>query len=125
MNTYRYADHTKDLVKVSGDIKGTVPRTHRFWVEWGVDVAESKGHVKPFKSSTDITKDKETIEREWRDSELKFADIELFKVQDGEGTGLVSDWRNYRKELRDYPQQPSFPYGERPVFINSEASNGN
>lgn len=59
-------------------------------------------------------------ERIWRNSELSRADIELLKVQDGDGTGLVSDWRAYRVALRNYPQQEGFPNCERPKFINSD-----
>jgi hypothetical protein len=54
-------------------------------------------------------------ERAWRDSELPRADIEINKVQDGMGAGLVSEWRAYRCLLRDYPAQPDFPNGVRPV----------
>jgi len=60
-------------------------------------------------------------ERQWRDQELAKSDIELNKVQDGRGTGLVSDWRDYRNELRDWPEHESFPDSAfRPTFINSE-----
>ena len=60
-------------------------------------------------------------ERVWRNLELAKADIELNKVQDGRGTGLVSDWRDYRNALRDWPEHESFPDSVfRPTFINSE-----
>jgi hypothetical protein len=58
--------------------------------------------------------DKIAAERSWRDSELAKADIELSKVQDGRGNGLVSDWRDYRIELREYPEAKDFPNGTRP-----------
>lgn len=53
----------------------------------------------------------ECQERAWRNSELIRADIELNKVQDSDSNakGTVSDWRNYRKALRNYPENPSFP----------------
>lgn len=57
-------------------------------------------------------------ERFWRDLEIKRADIELYKVQDSDSKcfGSVSDWRNYRKSLRSWPEQPNFPNKEfRPV----------
>lgn len=57
---------------------------------------------------------KKQEERDWRNSELSRSDIELYKVQDGRGTGSVSEWREYRNELRDYPETDDFPYGERP-----------
>jgi len=58
--------------------------------------------------------------RTWRDSELKRADTELLKVQDGRGKGLTSDWRDYRNALRDWPADGNFPnMGSRPTFIES------
>ena len=63
----------------------------------------------------------EANERIWRDSELAFADIELNKVQDGRGTGLVSDWRDYRNLLRDWPEDENFPdQAFRPVINNND-----
>lgn len=60
-------------------------------------------------------------ERQWRDAELAKSDVELYKVQDGRGTGLVSDWRDYRNALRDWPEHESFPEPAfRPFFINTE-----
>ena len=47
-------------------------------------------------------------EREWRNSELFRADIEIYKIQDG-GAGSIASWRAYRKLLRDWPQHPGFP----------------
>ena len=50
-------------------------------------------------------------ERQWRDAELARADIELFKVQDSDpkAVGSVADWRQYRKELRAWPEHEGFP----------------
>ncbi len=45
MNTYKYTDETSNSVQVTGDNKGTVPRSHRFWQMWGVDVAEANGEI--------------------------------------------------------------------------------
>lgn len=47
--------------------------------------------------------------RRWRNRELDRSDIELLKVQDGVGTGTVSDWREYRVSLRNWPEHPDFP----------------
>jgi hypothetical protein len=54
------------------------------------------------------------VERNWRDSELINADIELNKVQDSDpkATGTVSDWRTYRKALRAWPEDKNFPKQE-------------
>jgi hypothetical protein len=55
-------------------------------------------------------------ERSWRNQALKEADIELLKVQDDRGVGLVSDWRDYRNALRDWPENENFPNSEfRPI----------
>lgn len=56
-------------------------------------------------------KDAEEDERGWRNMELARADIELFKVQDSDpkAVGSVADWRQYRKELRAWPEHEGFP----------------
>ena len=50
-------------------------------------------------------------ERAWRDSELIRSDIELYKVQDSDpkAVGTVAGWREYRKALRDWPENKDFP----------------
>ena len=50
----------------------------------------------------------------WRNSELFRADIELYKVQDSDpkAGGSVSEWRNYRKSLRQWPEDVNFPNKE-------------
>jgi hypothetical protein len=62
--------------------------------------------------------DKVIRERSWRNNELARSDIELYKVQDADpsATGSVSQWRDYRKSLRDWPANPKFPSKEsRPI----------
>ena len=59
-------------------------------------------------------------ERDWRDAELSRADIELYKVQDGDGVGTVGEWRDYRSALRDYPATSDFPMGQRPIAPDKE-----
>jgi len=54
----------------------------------------------------------EGVERPWRDAELSRADIELNKVQDGCGVGTVTAWRQYRVELRNWPEHLQFPAQE-------------
>ena len=52
------------------------------------------------------------FEREWRNSELSQADIEINKKEDN---GLdASRLRQYRNALRVYPQAPNFPHRDRP-----------
>jgi len=69
-------------------------------------------------SNTNIIEDKEVIEREWRNSELKDADI-LFNIamDDGKNTTAISA---YRKALRDYPANDNFPNGKRPLLNDDE-----
>lgn len=56
------------------------------------------------------------LEKFWRNAELKRADVELNKVQDGVGTGTVAGWRAYRCALRDWPAHEKFPDEDyRPV----------
>ena len=77
----------------------------------------AKGNTpEPEFTQTDLDNQKATEERQWRDKELKIADNELYKVQDGMGTGSVGQWRDYRKDLREYPQSVGFPYSDRPTF---------
>lgn len=50
-------------------------------------------------------------ERNWRDNQLHITDgIVPLTDHPKHAAYLV-----YRQELRDYPQQPDFPNGERPV----------
>lgn len=53
-------------------------------------------------------------ERIWRDGELVRSDIELNKVQDADPkcNGTVSQWREYRKALRAWPEHKDFPKKE-------------
>lgn len=65
-----------------------------------------------------ITADVDTLERAWRDIELLRADYELNKVQDADpnAVGTVALWREYRKNLRAFPQREGFPdVSARPV----------
>lgn len=58
-----------------------------------------------------------SVERDWRDAELQRADIMLNRVQDGmSGFGTVAQWRAYRVDLRNWPENPEFPDSmNRPV----------
>lgn len=59
---------------------------------------------------------KASQERVWRDNELVRSDRELNKVQDGDSSGTVSSWREYRTLLRDWPENEFFPdSSKRPV----------
>lgn len=56
---------------------------------------------------------KKASERQWRDSELSRADIEIYKLEDINGD--TSEWRVYRMKLRTYPETSDFPNGTRPT----------
>jgi hypothetical protein len=86
----------------------------------GTQVAELRGDGKWYRiydvrSYTD--EEKSVQERSWRDSQYDVVRIEINRIEDAHGSkrSTVSAWRAYRNELRDYPQQPTFPNGTRPV----------
>ena len=57
-----------------------------------------------------------TTGRDWRDSELRRADIEISKAEDTAGIFDAVTWRDYRMVLRDWPADPAFPDpASRPV----------
>lgn len=51
------------------------------------------------------------VEASWIQQELDRATEELNKVQDSDpkAVGTVSEWRNYRKEVRAWNENPLFP----------------
>ena len=94
-----------------------IPKSHRNYRLALEEVEQGLAVIEPYVAPD--TRPQE--ERTWRDAELAKADIELNKVQDGRGTGLVSDWRDYRNALRDWPEHESFPDSAfRPVFVNTD-----
>jgi hypothetical protein len=63
-------------------------------------------------------KDRVFFENEWISSEIYRVREELEKVQDSDpsSTGSVTDWRNYRKLLRQWSSHENFPHIEyRPI----------
>lgn len=54
---------------------------------------------------------KKLLEREWRNQELISSDW-IIPVTDHPQHAA---YMTYRQELRDYPSQPNFPNGQRPV----------
>ncbi|MFH4600084.1 phage tail assembly chaperone [Vibrio diabolicus] len=58
-------------------------------------------------------------EKAWRDGELDYVDSKNY----GESFPYFTQVEDYKQALRDYPMQPDFPYGERPVRPVNE--NGN
>ncbi|MEZ9413645.1 hypothetical protein AB4189_05520 [Vibrio sp. 10N.286.49.E1] len=44
----KFSNQDKNAVTLKSPINGqewTVPRGHRFWVEWGIDTAEAEGRI--------------------------------------------------------------------------------
>jgi len=64
------------------------------------------------------------LAREWRDSELLLADIEINKILDGDGDGSTPEgrWRMYRRDLRSWPDSEGFPGNGRPIRPSTEKS---
>ena len=50
-------------------------------------------------------------ERSWRNDELVVADVELLKAEDADpaSVGTPAQWRQYRVDLRNWPQSQAFP----------------
>jgi hypothetical protein len=50
-------------------------------------------------------------ERSWRNHELMIADVELLKAEDADPAcvGTPTQWRQYRVDLRNWPQSQAFP----------------
>ncbi|MDP9653637.1 UNVERIFIED_ORG: hypothetical protein J2W87_001546 [Pseudomonas putida] len=78
---------------------------------YGVDVAT-------LPESPNLATSITSTERSWRDHELTVADVELLKAEDGDpaSKGTPTEWRQYRVDLRNWPESPDFPdSGVRPV----------
>lgn len=116
MNIYKVTKGGRfDTNLASGGVK-SLPPHHRQILESQVLAGDAEIIEYTLPEGTN-----EAIERAWRDSELAIADIELNKVQDGRGIGLVSDWRDYRNELRNWPEHAGFPNSSyRPTFKNTD-----
>ena len=98
----------------------TIPTTHQKYEKAMAEVVAGTAKIETHVLEVQV-EDPEIAERVWRNKELANADVELFKVQDGEGTGLVGDWRKYRRDLRDWPDHASFPNKMlRPVFNSTD-----
>jgi len=80
---------------------------------FGYKLGESEGFPSWVEDTTSAPQS-HSLERQWRDSELTRADIEIYKVQDSDpkAVGSVSDWRSYRKTLRYWPENQNFPNKE-------------
>lgn len=68
-----------------------------------------RANAKAFQLFMNPLLDPVTAARAWRDTELARADVCLLKAEDGDGVGTVSEWREYRKALRAWPEAEGFP----------------
>ncbi|ASI93596.1 hypothetical protein [Vibrio rotiferianus] len=57
------------------------------------------------------TQQKIEEEKAWRNQELAYIDSQSY----GESFPYFTQVEDYKQALRDYPMQPDFPYGDRPV----------
>jgi len=68
-------------------------------------------HSFPQKTEEDLLEDKKYEERHWRNQELFATDYIVPTTDHPKHAAYMT----YRQELRDYPSQPDFPNGERPI----------
>lgn len=86
-----------------------------------LEIESGLATLTPVDLPAEEAKDKAFKERLWRNAELERADKELYKVQDGRGIGLTSEWREYRNNLRDWPDSPNFTIEAlRPSFVKAQ-----
>lgn len=112
-----YPEDLLDAYRESGTLpKDIVEITEEQYNEFfdkinsGYRVVNVRGAFKVERFSEEQPNNPES-ERIWRNMELARADIELFKVQDSDpkAVGSVSEWRQYRKELRAWSEHEGFP----------------
>lgn len=64
-----------------------------------------------FSAPVKTLEEKTAEEKEWRDYELKASDFIVPLTDHPQHAAYMT----YRQELRDYPSQPDFPNGQRPL----------
>ena len=100
-------------VLINGSI--TMHKDHTGYVRDAYNVWLSDGNIpEPEHTQVELDEIKAWEERTWRNAQLSFADVEIYKVQDNIGTN-EAEWREYRINLRAYPEKLDFPNGIRPV----------
>jgi len=75
-----------------------------------------KNYIGSEESNNAIAKKKENLERDWRDSELRETDLMMLQALAGESGRDKAKLIQYRKALRDYPDNSGFPNGKRPTL---------
>jgi len=83
----------------------------RYEYEDGASLEIQYREPKPPLTEEKLQEIKAIQEREWRNSELAATD---WIVQIPDHPKKLA-YTAYRKQLRDYPNQPDFPNGERPI----------
>jgi hypothetical protein len=113
----KWADEDNSAVYVSGEKSGYIPVGNKLWVDWGIDVLESADKIIPFKS--EISDKRLKIELEWVNISLQMADIQVNLHADGDSRAksTESEWRGYRRKLRDYIKDNCVE-GDRPTPPN-------
>jgi len=96
-----------DTVTLPNGNMGHIRKSYDTWLKEG-------NTPEPYFTQEELDNIKVNEERRWRDKELSWADIELNKIQDGYTSGTVKEYRQYRNDLRNYPDSENFPYGSRP-----------
>lgn len=65
----------------------------------------------PEPTEEDLLEHKKQLEKDWRNQELFATDYIVPTTDHPKHAAYMT----YRQELRDYPSQPDFPNGQRPV----------
>ena len=91
-----------------GLVAGYVKCTNDIGIGWSY----SDGKFAAPKPAPATKEQAENEAREWRNSELLKADIEINKIEDSGGECM--GYRKYRMALRDWPQSVGFPKKARP-----------
>jgi hypothetical protein len=99
----------------------TIPNAsgNRHYQQMLQEVADGEAEQVPFDHAAKATQDKLDEERAWRDNELT-QEVDYYQTRpllwDELGTDIQAGIAAYRLILLDYPQQPDFPNGSRPVY---------
>ena len=85
---------------------------NRHKVKMMQEVKAGEAEIIPFDHKAAEVERLKNEAREWRNSELLKADIEINKIEDSGGESM--GYRKYRMALREWPQSVGFPKKARP-----------
>lgn len=95
-----------DVIEVSENIFNQFSLNSKFGFKRYLDHSGNLTWVKIDKSIEDLSVE----ERIWRDAQLKNCDLEINKLEDiGTHETIISLWRKYRVNLRNWPENSNFP----------------